>query len=414
MANTINNIKDAAGIIAKGAARMLEDEMHFVKSIDKADKKDFDGKNGYKAGDTIQISKPPRFTADTAFDITSSIQDIVEEKQSLALDTISTVGVELDTSEMATEMGLKSLMKRVIKPAIQTIGQDVENRFMAAAAQATYQSVGTAGSTVFDTDTILQAREKMNKQLCPKDNMRMFQFDSTAGRSAVNARKGLFQSSAEISKQYKQGLVGLSDGFIWKENELLHTHTNGTDVTGIAVEATVLAPAEGASSIGVDGLTTTTGTMTKGTVFTIAGVYDVHPITKVAYTHLKQFTVTATATADGSGNATVSISPSIYAASNGLQNVDALHADEAAVTIVGSASTAYKQNLAYHKEAFRCVSVPLVMPVNAEFAEQSTYNGITVAIVRDFDVLKRRMVTRLDFLGGIAPVRQEWACRITD
>ena len=38
---------------------------------------------------------------------------------------------------------------------------------------------------------------------------------------------------------------------------------------------------------------------------------------------------------------------------------------------------------------------------------------MTVALVRDFDILRRRMVTRLDVLAGIAAVRPEWATRIT-
>jgi len=56
----------------------------------------------------------------------------------------------------------------------------------------------------------------------------------------------------------------------------------------------------------------------------------------------------------------------------------------------------------------------LVLPEKAEYAAQYTYKGITVAIIRDFDILKRRMITRLDFLGGFAPVRPEWATRITE
>jgi hypothetical protein len=220
---------------------------------------------------------------------------------------------------------------------------------------------------------------------------------------AVDARKGLFQSSTEISKQYLEGMVGKADGFDWYENELINVHTNGSDVTGAAINDAAVA--EGSSAITVDGLSAAPAV---GTVFTIAGVNQVHPITKVSYGVPQQFVVLA-----GSTTTSINISPALYAGSGGLQNVTALPDDDAALTFVGAASTAYAQNLQYHKNAFKMVSVPLIMPTNAEFAAQETVDGITVAVIRDFDINERRMITRLDFLGGISAVRPEWATRVT-
>lgn len=409
MANTFNNIKDAPGIIAKAAAQTLKDNLVFCNTIDKADASDFDGKDGYKAGDTIYTSKPARYVPQTGFDITSSIQDSVEEKAALTLDTISTVGMEIDSFEFATEVQLKDTIKRFVIPAAESIAQNVENRFLSAATDAVYNSVGTAGTNSFDVSDVLAGRTKLNQSLCPQGN-RHFLLNSASGAKAVDARKGLFQSSTEINKQYLEGMVGRADGFDWYENELINVHTNGNDVTGVAIDDT---PAEGDSSLNMDGFTTTTGTITKGTVFTIAGVNKVHPITKVDLGVLQQFVVTADGTADGSGDIEVSFSPALYAGSDGLQNVTALPSNDDAITIVGSASTSYAQNLQYHKNAFKMVSVPLIMPTNAEVAAQETVDGITVAVIRDFDVLQRRMITRLDFLGGLSAVRPEWAARVT-
>ena len=410
MSNTFNTIKDAPGIIAKAAAKMLENELHFCKSISRADESDFDGKNGYSAGQTIYINKPPRFDTQNTFDITSSKQDIVEEKTPLTLDVISTIGLGTDSLEFAYEIQLKNYMKRVIKPAVSRIAQDVEVQMLSKATKAVYNSVGNAGSNTYDTKTILDARARLTKGTAPIDENRFLLLESTAMSDAVNARKGLFQDSSEISKQYKNGFVGRADGFNWMESELLHSHTNGNDV---AFEVRTTVSSEGATDIVVEGLTTTTGTVTAGTVFTIDGVYAVNPITKVQQEHLQQFTVIDSETADGSGYATLTVSPAIYtSASDGLQNVSKFPEDGDTITPVGSASTAYTQGLAYHKEAFRMVSVPLIMPKKAEFAAQQTVNGITVAIIRDFDVNTRQMVTRLDFLGGICADRPEFACRL--
>ena len=99
----------------------------------------------------------------------------------------------------------------------------------------------------------------------------------------------------------QKGYVGTADGFDFLTSNLLPVITNGNDVTGVAVESSVLAPATGATQLGVDGLTTTTGTVAKGSVFTIAGVYAVHRSPRWLYPYLQQFVVTADATADGSG-----------------------------------------------------------------------------------------------------------------
>jgi hypothetical protein len=397
MANTFNNVKDAAGIIAKAAAQTLKDNLVFCNTIDKADASDFDGKNGYKAGDTIYTSKPARYVPQTTFDITSSIQDSVEEKAALPLDTISTVGMEIDSFEFATEVELKNVIKRFVMPAAESIAQDVESRFLQKAVDATYNSTGSGGFTVADT---LAAKTKLTQNLARQGNRHLL-MDASSTAEAIDARKGLFQSSTEINSQYLKGEMGTADGFTWYENELFATHANGSDVTGIAVNDAAVA--EGASTLTIDGAA---ASVTVGSVFTIADVFMVHPITKVATTRLQQFVVTS------AGTTSIGISPSLYAGSGGLQNVDALPADNAALEFVGAATTDIGQNLAYHTEAFKMVSVPLVMPTNAEVAAQETVDGITVAVIRDFDVLERRMITRLDFLGGLSAVRPEWANRL--
>ena len=70
--------------------------------------------------------------------------------------------------------------------------------------------------------------------------------------------------------------------------------------------------------------------------------------------------------------------------------------------------------VAFHKKAFKMASVPLYLPTNAEFSAMGTSkNGLRLAIIRDFDVNTRKLITRIDFLGGVVAVRPEHACRIT-
>ena len=410
MANTINTVKDGPGIFARGIAQTLKDNMKFCSFVEKADESDFDGKNGFKSGDTIYTSIPPRYVPQTDdLDITSSIQDSVEEKKALVLDKTATIGMKLDSLELATDIDVQRALKRHGMPAAESIAQNIENRCYGIAQDAIYNSVGTAGSNTFTVSDIQDARVKLNESLCPMADRMLF-LTSSAGAKAVDARKGLFQSASNIAEQYRDGYIGRADGFDWVETELLDTHTLGNDVTGVATNG---VPSEGASTLAVDGLTTTTGTVTKGSVFEIAGVFKVHPITKVATSELQQFVVTADVTANGSGEATLAISPSIYAGSNGLQNVDALPADNAALTFVGDANNAYTQNMAVHKSAFKMVTAPLYSPRGVDLVASETVDGITVNLVRDFDVRTREVITRLDVLYAFDPVRPEWGVRVT-
>ncbi|MCV6900993.1 hypothetical protein OE165_28575, partial [Escherichia coli] len=68
---------------------------------------------------------------------------------------------------------------------------------MATAIKSVYQTVGTAGSTVFDTNTMLGARTQLKQSLVPSQEMFAL-LNSTATQSASNARKGLFNNQAEL------------------------------------------------------------------------------------------------------------------------------------------------------------------------------------------------------------------------
>jgi uncharacterized protein YaiE (UPF0345 family) len=406
------SVMKSVGVIAKLAAGTLVDNLTAVRLMDKADKSDYDGKNGYKSGDTIQINVPALYTPGTSMDITSSIQAIQETRIPLALDIIQTVGVDVDSRELAYQVGLESLYNRVIKPAVQGIAQGVENICLTRACQGVSNIVGTAGSTTFDTSTVLAAGQKMTEFLAPRQD-RSIVLNPGAEASAVNARKGFVNAPNKVSKQYIDGAMGAADGFDYYSGNLLPRFTSGTATGAHTVTTTSVA---GATTLAITG--TGTQTLTAGQTFTVAGCNAVHPQTKADLGYLRQFVINANATAVG-GAYTVSIGEAIYTSTSGsLQNITRFPTSSDVITLgagVGNTlSTIYPQNLAFHKNAFRFVSVPLVMPEAVEMAAQETFEGVTVAVVRAFDVRLRSMITRIDFLGGFAVTRPNWACRITN
>ena len=129
MANTINTIKNGAGVFALGVAQTLKDNLKLCQFVDKADESDFEGKNGFKAGDTIYTSIPDRPTVqEDNLDISSLNADLVEEKAALVLDKSASVKKSFDSLELATDIDIKRAMERYGIPAAESMAQTIENR----------------------------------------------------------------------------------------------------------------------------------------------------------------------------------------------------------------------------------------------------------------------------------------------
>ena len=157
------------------------------------------------------------------------------------------------------------------------------------------------------------------------------------------------------------------------------------------------------SSITVD---TGTGALNKGQVFTIAGVNRVHPETKENTGEEQQFVVTADY-AGGAGS--ISIAPSITT-STGYQTVSGSPADNAALTFVGSAGTT-NTSVGFHRDAFTFATADLVLPDGVDFAAREVYDGISLRIVRQFDINDDAFPARVDVLYGYKSMRPEQACK---
>lgn len=410
MSNVTITNANAPGIVAKLSAGQLADSAMFCKTVDKEDASVF-GKDFENAqpGQTIYVKKPSRYTVGSSLDLTSAIQDNVEEKVALTLDKVCSIGVKMSSLEIAYDKGIKKWNDDFLKPAMNAIAAEMDKWLSDKAVKATWNQVGTAGTTPAAVLTYLQANQKLTEFLAPEDNDRYCFLNPDANTATSDARKGLFQNDAEIAKIYKNGYVGQGQGMTYVQTNLMPTITRGTAAGTITVTTTSTT---GATTIALTG--TGTQTLVAGDIFTIASVNAVHPLTKQDLGYAKQFVVTAANTASGGAYTAVAIADTIYGSgSNSLQNVSALPQAGAAVTLFGSASTAYKQNLALHKSAMRLCTVPLILPTNMEFAARDTKDGISVAVVRGFDIRTREEIMRFDVLAGGVAVRPEWMARVT-
>jgi hypothetical protein len=224
----------------------------------------------------------------------------------------------------------------------------------------------------------------------------------------VDALKGLFNAQDKLSSNYKEGrLAGPFAGFddIY-ENTLWPTLTTGTD-DGTGDHLVNGANQTGAS---VTHSSNGTGTFVVGDIITFAGCNSVHPETKSDTGNLKQFVVTAAM----SGTATtVSISPSIVT-SGATQNCSASPTTTGAITKVGGASAVHNISMAYHKDAFTFATADLIMPKGVDMAARKVMDGISLRIVRNYDINNDKFPCRIDVLYGYKATRPELACRLAN
>jgi hypothetical protein len=394
-------------VIAKEALMAFKNKLGFTANVDKQYSEEFAVK-GAKVGSSITIRKPPRFTV--ASGATLSNQDVTEESASLTLDSQKHVAFNFTSQELT--LSIDAFKERYLDNAVLALANKVDMDGLQMAAQNVANSVGSPGTTPSAALTYLQAQQKLNEFACPQDlSKRSFHVNPAAQTSIVDALKGLFQSSEKIAEQYESGVMGMGLGGKWYLGQNIYSHTSGQRGGTPLMNG---ATSSGASSIVTDGWTASAANrVKKGDVFTIAGVYAVNPITKQSTGSLQQFVATADAASDGSGNATIAIYPSIVT-SGSTQTVDAVPADNAALTFISAASTVNVNNILMHKNAFTLGCADLELPQGVHFAAVASdkETGLSIRIVRAYDISNDAFPCRLDVLYGWKAVRPEWACRI--
>jgi hypothetical protein len=102
----------------------------------------------------------------------------------------------------------------------------------------------------------------------------------------------------------------------------------------------------------------------------------------------------------------------MYSAAHALATMTALPVSSAVVTFLGTASTAYAQNLVYHKDAITFATADLLLPQGVDMAARAVHNGISLRVVRQYDINNDRLPCRIDVLYGFSTIRPQMACRL--
>ena len=400
------NLSLTADMITDKSLQLLHQKLNFCGNV----LRDYDSsyaKSGAKIGDSLKIRQPIEHATGTGATM-STTADTKQTQTTLTVNSRRHVPMYFDTEELAME--IDDFTERHIAPAVSKLAAMVESDFAETVLNGV-SNIIHAGTKVQFAE-ILQGRKKLVDNLA-EDGDRHAILDTQANVDLVDELKGLFNDTKEVSKMYKEGFMGRTGGFDFSENTILPAHTTGA--AGGTSDYLVNDAAAGVADISATDLLsegtliidTGTKTIKAGDTFTLASVYSVHPETKVSTGVLKTFTVLA----DIAGAGTMQIAPNIVTGGN-YKNVSAAPANSSAITFLGAASTAYNQSVVFQKGFAAFATADLKMPKNVSFASRRVFDGISMRLVQDYDIVKDREYTRLDVLYGFKVLRPQLACKI--
>jgi hypothetical protein len=385
-----------SSIITREAQRILHQKLNFISNVNRQYDDSF-AKEGAKNGSTLGIRLPNQHVLRTGASYSAETTD--EQKVDLTVATQK--GIDFEFSSVDLTLSIDDFRKRHLESAMSTLAAGMEADALNMYKEV-YNVVGADGSAA-TFKVVMEARKALTDNLAPESE-RCVCLDTQTNVDLLDATKGLFQSSDNIKQQYREGMIGRTGGFDWFENTLMPRHTTGT--AAATTGYTVNGATQSGSTITIQ---TGTTTLLIGDVVTFAGCFRVHPETKVSTGVLQKFVVTADS---GTSATSLSISPALTI-SGVNQNVSGYPTNTGAVLkVVGGASAAFDQSLAFHKDAFAFVSADLLVPKGTDMAAREVMDGLSMRFVRDYDIDADKFKSRFDVLYGYKAIRPQLACRI--
>lgn len=395
---------------------VLHQKCNFLGAVNRQYDDKF-AQSGAKIGTALNVRMPAKYSVRTG--ATLSAQDHVE--RSTPLNVTSQYGVDVSFTSVELTMSMDDFSERHIEPAMAQLAAQIESACLTDAYKLVnnYTNATTNGLITFKR--FQQGGANITKNLGP-----LSQRTAVLGPDSVvefnDAVKGLFQDSSNIAKQYREGIIGRTGGFEVYENTLTPAHTTGslagsplTNGANLGTSATTNTWAS-QTDLSVDGATSTT-TLKAGDIITLANVYDVHPESKVNTGKLKTFVVQSDVTLTTAATAyTVTVKPAaIYGTGNAFKNCvlsGAANMDGNAVTLIGAVSSAFGQDLQFHKDAFVFATADLedVSKYGAWGARESM-DGISMRMAKQYDITNDAVPCRIDILFGFAGLYPELANR---
>jgi len=330
-------------------------------------------------------------------------------------------GVDISFSSTDLTLHIDEFSDRFLKPAMATIANRIDYqglqlykdifRYVNAGASGT--AYGTSGTLNGGSATVAQVQSQiltagaiLTESGVPNE-ARGLVLDPLSQVSAATPMLALFNPQARVSSIFEKGSIGASTlGFDWAADANVNSFV---PMAAGSVTALTAAPTSGATTIAV---TSTAGTVPKGTIVQITGIFAINPQNRQSTGRPMQFVVTADTAVTTTG--TLPIYPA-YIPSGQFATCTGTPTSTAAISILTSGAiggTGSSQNLAFHKNAFTLATADLLLPGGVDMAERANYKGISMRMVRQYDINSDAFPVRFDVLFGYKTIYPELAVRV--
>jgi hypothetical protein len=421
--NTLIN----ATMIAREGLRLLKNNLILGSQVYRGYEEEFPGKP--KKGGTVQIRKPVRFIVTKSRVRTSSV--ITEQYITLNVTTQAHVSWAFSSNELT--MKLEEYSERYIRPAAAKLANTVDADIADLYSDVWNTVWESSGFVTPHTFMVLaKAMQRLDEEGVPPEE-RCVVFNPAGHWAMANALTALYQPSV-AEKAIRKGYVGTIAGADVYMDQNIKAHTVGTfhDTGSTGSDVILLASTDATLISGIvvgDSrnqkvnlyLFRTTADISHllrvGDWFEFANVYAVNPMSGESTGVRRQFVVAADVSGNsGTGVGTdsgviVYIQPDMIN-TGPYKTIDTVPAGKAVAYFYETHNKQYPMNLAFHKNAFALVFVPLEKPDGVSFAETIEDEGYSIRVVKDYDIDNDLEVIRMDILYGVKTIYPELAVRI--
>jgi hypothetical protein len=380
MANTLTNILDK--ILAQGLSTLRE-----AAVMPRLTNIDYQGA-GAQQGNTVDIPLPKAQAVSTvsASNTSKAAADKTPGLVQISLNQWKMTDFALTDREMREIDRNRHFVPMQTQEAARAIANNIDT-YIHNKYTSVYGFVGTAGVVPFSTvATATGARKVLNQQLAPMSDRRIV-MDPNAEDQALQLSAFSDLEKTGDTEVKIEGQIGRKFGIDHYMSQNVVTHTAGT-ISAISQAEVGSTTAAGSSTLAIN-VTSSTGTIVVGDIFTIAGDTQTY-VAKTAHT------VVSTA------NSEVTIAPTLQTAAT----------SGAVITFKAT----HVVNLAFQRGAFAYVNRPIADAVgdltggNPMTTLTDNVTGLTMRleVVRQH----KQNAFQFDVLYGAECVRPEYAARI--
>lgn len=383
----------------------------------------FDSEMDDRNGLNVSEQRGPRYnvttTTDGVKDLSSGVQDSVFGSEQYKVN--KTFGTSMGWADFVKIRDIGSAREsEALSNAAMNMAEAIDSYIMGVCQKASNNWLGVPANGISTWADVVQGYTRLKNEGVPDMDIRgvlTYDDQQALGTSvlAYAAPDGM------VTDTYRNRFSGQVAGVPVVFTQQLPVLTAGTRVASGAAQVDGAAENVDYADVAVSSapgrymtqtlsLKNLTGTKTieAGAVFTIADVYYYDNRAQTVTTRLQQFTVVEAATSSG-GNVDVTIFPAIIVPNTGTGgNVDVntahatvgtIPADSAAVTFIGTASTAYRPRFLLDKKAVIVNTAKLIAPATGQ-ANFRNLSKLPVSV---------RMWSHSDFNTGAHSVRWDVA-----